>query len=139
VSIVEYNTYHKSNSHLHRVNFTFKYAPSRYLDLYPSLQEIRAKCLVPGCESWLHFSIFCKQLAIRALHMGSKEMETTAHNIGNVGKLVNNLPAIILQPITSRLAVWRPMIYISVDRLQSTWLARDLHHTLTRSNMTFPG
>jgi len=33
------------------------------------------------------------QFAIHALHMGSQEMETTPHNIGNVAELVDNLPA----------------------------------------------
>jgi hypothetical protein len=82
---------------------------------------------------------FAKKFAIRALHMWSKEMETTAHNIGNVGKLFNNLPATMLQPIRRRLAEWRPMISISLDPLQSTWLASDLHQTLTSSKMSSPG
>jgi hypothetical protein len=42
-------------------------------------------------------------------------METTAHNIGNVGQLVQNLPEIVLQPVTSRLAEWSPMISILLD------------------------
>jgi transcriptional regulator with AAA-type ATPase domain len=69
---------------------------------------------------------------------GSKEMETTAHNIGNVGELVNNIPAIVLQSVTSQLAEWRPMISISLDPLQNTWLASDLHQTLTRNKMSSP-
>jgi len=66
-------------------------------------------------------------------------METTAHNIGNVGKLVDNPPAIVLQTVTSQLAEWSPMISISLDPLQSTWLASDLHQTLTRSKLPSPG
>jgi len=70
--------------------------------------------------------------------MGSKERETTVHNIGNVGKLVNNLPAIMLQPVTRWLAEWSPMISISLDLLKSTWLASDLYQTLTRSKKSSP-
>jgi len=40
--------------------------------------------------------------------MGSKEMETSVHNIGNVGELVNNLPAIVLQPVTSPVGRMEP-------------------------------
>ena len=106
--------------------------------MHPSILGIRAKCREPGCESWLHFSIFCKQFAIRALHKGPKETESTAHNIGNIGKLVNNLQKIVPQPITCRLAEWSPMISILLDPLQSTWLASNLHQTLTRSKMSSP-
>ena len=40
--------------------------------------------------------------------MGSKEMETTAHNTGNVGELVNNIPVIMLQPVTRPLGRMEP-------------------------------
>jgi hypothetical protein len=42
-------------------------------------------------------------------------METTAHNTGNVGEMVKNLPAIVFQPVTGRLAKWSPMISVSSD------------------------
>ena len=88
--------------------------------LHPSIQEIKAKCLEPGCDNWLHFSVFCKQFAIRALYKGTKEMETTAHSIGNVEKLVKNIPAIVLQTIPSQLPEWSSMISILLDLLQNT-------------------
>jgi len=66
-------------------------------------------------------------------------METTANIIGKVGQLVDKLPAIVLQPVTSRLAEWGPMISIPLDPLQSTWLASDLHQTLKGSKMSSPG
>jgi hypothetical protein len=85
VPIVEYNKSHKSNSHLHRVTFTFKYAPSWCLGLYPTIQEIRAKCLGPGCGSWLCISICCKLFAIYALYKGSKRWKPLRATLGMWG------------------------------------------------------
>lgn len=66
-------------------------------------------------------------------------MKTIGHNIGNVELLVDNLPGIVLQQVTSQLAEWGPMISVLLDPLQSNWLASDLHQTLTRSKMSSPG
>jgi len=71
--------------------------------------------------------------------MGSKELETTTHNIGNVGELVDNLLAIVLQPITRQLAEWSSVISNSLDPFQCTWLASNLHQTLTRIELSSPG
>jgi hypothetical protein len=49
--------------------------------------------------------------------MGSKEMETTVHNTGNVGKLVDKLPAIVLQPVTSPVGRMGPNDYHLVGPL----------------------
>jgi len=66
-------------------------------------------------------------------------METTAHNIGKVENLVENLSTTVLQPVTIQLAERSPMISMSLDHLKNTWLASDLHQTLTRSKVSSPG
>jgi len=64
------------------------------------------------------FQCFCKEFAIHAFNMGSKETETTSHNTGNVGDLVHNVPAIILQPVTRPVGRMEPSVFHQVRSLK---------------------
>jgi hypothetical protein len=93
--------------------------------------------LQPG-YSLLHFSVFCKLPASQELHKGSKEMDITGHNIKTVQRVDHVLPNCLNQSQVL-LAVWGPVISISLDSLTTTWPKSVLRQTPTWSKLSPPG
>jgi len=125
---VEYNIKHKSNSHLHRVTFTFKHVPSWYTGLHPSIQKVGfISASIANCLQSTLFISGPKRWKPQPTTLAMWESWSTTYQLKCCNKL------------WVRLAEWSPMFSILLDPLQNTWLASDFHQTLTRSKMSSPG
>jgi hypothetical protein len=62
--------------------------------LYPGIEEIGVKCLLPNGGSLFDVCVYCKSLANWVLLLGPREMEITGHEIEIVWRVMHDLPAV---------------------------------------------
>jgi len=79
--------------------------------LYPAIEKIIVKCLLPESDSLLHITVFSKLLA-------SKETEITGHKMEAIKKVSHNLPAVCHEKPQVWFVVFGPVISFSVDPLK---------------------
>ena len=80
----------------------------------------------------------CELPASQELHKGSKQMVITGHYIKTIQRVDHVLPNCPNQSQVL-LAIWCPVILISLDPLTTTWLKSNLQKTPTWSKLSPPG